>query len=335
MQHNKAAYIPSQGHHLEVRDAPYVKPGPDDVIIENHAVAINPVDWKQQDHGIFIDSYPSIFGCDVSGIVVEVGSHVTTFKNGDRVIGNSPCLTLGAKYGAYQLFVPCPANVTCKIPDNMSFETAVVLPLAINTAGSGLFRRDCLNLPAPSLRPVPSDVHVVVYGGSTSNGSAAVQLAKSAGVQIIAIASQPHHDFCTTLGANTLIDYKESDWVAKLANELKGKKVAGAYDSIGTETTMQSLADAFAQADISAPIESVAPVPIHIKGNLVFGTDVTKDNLLASALWKDFLPAALAHKKLLPKPDAKVVGHGLESIQAAMDTQKQGASASKLVIKIK
>jgi len=86
MPQNRAAFIPTQSGRLQVSEAPYPKLGSSDIIIKTHFVAINPVDWKQQDHGIFIQSYPSIFGVDVAGVVEEVGSQVTTFKPGDRVI---------------------------------------------------------------------------------------------------------------------------------------------------------------------------------------------------------------------------------------------------------
>ena len=61
------------------------KPGPDQVVIKNKAIAINPVDWKVQDAGRFIRTWPCILGCDVAGDVVEVGENVKKFKKGDRV----------------------------------------------------------------------------------------------------------------------------------------------------------------------------------------------------------------------------------------------------------
>jgi len=61
---------------------------------------------------------------------------------------------------------------------------------------------------------------------------------------------------------------------------------------------------------------------------LVPGTDVGK------ALWKDFLPAALASGQYKPLPRANVVGEGLESIQNGIDKLKQGVSASKIVVKL-
>ena len=83
---NRAAFIPAPGKPLVVNDAAYVNPGPNEIVIKNAVVAINPVDWKQQDHGIFIEKYPSVFGVDVAGVVEEVGSDVSPFVPGDRVM---------------------------------------------------------------------------------------------------------------------------------------------------------------------------------------------------------------------------------------------------------
>lgn len=87
MPQNQAAWIPGPGQNLQVGEASYERPGPHDIIIKNRAVAINPVDWKMQDHGLFIDKYPTFFGCDVAGTIEEVGSEVIGFAIGDRVIG--------------------------------------------------------------------------------------------------------------------------------------------------------------------------------------------------------------------------------------------------------
>ena len=87
MPQNQAAWIPAAGQPLKLDSAEYVSPGSYDIVIKSHAVAINPVDWKMQDHGMFIEEYPSVFGCDVAGVVEEVGNEVKTFQKGDRVIG--------------------------------------------------------------------------------------------------------------------------------------------------------------------------------------------------------------------------------------------------------
>ena len=92
MATNKAAYLDKQGARLEVRDAPMPKPGPDEVVIQNKAVAVNPVDWKMQDWGLFVKSYPTVLGTDVSGDIAEVGDNVKNFKKGARVLAYDPDL---------------------------------------------------------------------------------------------------------------------------------------------------------------------------------------------------------------------------------------------------
>lgn len=61
------------------------KPGPGELLVKIEAAGLNPVDWKIQKYGIFVEDYPAIIGTDVAGIVEEVGEGVGTFVKGDRV----------------------------------------------------------------------------------------------------------------------------------------------------------------------------------------------------------------------------------------------------------
>ena len=84
---NRAAWIKSRKQHpLVVEDAPAAHPGPEEVVIKNAYVAINPVDWKIQDYGVGPPNYPNILGRDIAGEIVEVGSNVTRLRTGQRVI---------------------------------------------------------------------------------------------------------------------------------------------------------------------------------------------------------------------------------------------------------
>lgn len=82
---NQAAFIDGKGKPTQIRDAPYPNPGADEITVKNHTLAINPVDWKIQDTGMYVQKYPVVVGCDVAGEVYEVGSNVNRFKKGDRV----------------------------------------------------------------------------------------------------------------------------------------------------------------------------------------------------------------------------------------------------------
>lgn len=87
MSNNQAAWIPNAKEQLKVDSAPYSRPDADEVVIKNGALAINPVEWKVQDSGMFIKNWPNILGCDVAGEVVEVGSDVKNVQKGQRVLG--------------------------------------------------------------------------------------------------------------------------------------------------------------------------------------------------------------------------------------------------------
>lgn len=85
---NKAAWLDEANTPLQVRDAPMPVAGPNELVIRNAAVAINPVDTHMQKVGVFVQQWPTILGCDVSGEVQEVGPEAQgRFKKGDRVIG--------------------------------------------------------------------------------------------------------------------------------------------------------------------------------------------------------------------------------------------------------
>ncbi len=85
MASNEAAFLDGTGEKLSVRDAPMPTAAPGRVVIKNKATAVNPVDWKVQDRGSFVKSWPVVLGQDVAGEVVEVGEDVKHFKKGDRV----------------------------------------------------------------------------------------------------------------------------------------------------------------------------------------------------------------------------------------------------------
>lgn len=87
MSQNQAAWLDAQRLPLRIGEAPVPTPGPDEIVVKNHAVAMNPIDWHMQDMGIFIQEWPFVLGCDVAGEVHDIGSKCTRFKKGDRVVG--------------------------------------------------------------------------------------------------------------------------------------------------------------------------------------------------------------------------------------------------------
>ena len=85
MSTQKALYIPEKQAPFKVGDAPLYEPGPKEVLVKVISAALNPLDWKFQTMGIFVQSYPFIAGSDGAGIVEQVGAEVTTLAKGDRM----------------------------------------------------------------------------------------------------------------------------------------------------------------------------------------------------------------------------------------------------------
>ena len=86
MAQNQAAWLDGVGHKFRVADIPMPKAAPGRVIVRNHAIAANPVDWKTQDAPSYLKTWPMVLGEDLAGEVVEVGEGVESVKKGDRVL---------------------------------------------------------------------------------------------------------------------------------------------------------------------------------------------------------------------------------------------------------
>jgi hypothetical protein len=69
----------------------------------------------------------------------------------------------------------------------------------------------------------------------------------------------------------------------------------------------------------------------RVKTRFIQGASLARDEV-GPALWEEYLPAALADGRFVPAPEPRVVGHGLESLQAALEAQRAGVSAQKLVV---
>jgi NADPH:quinone reductase-like Zn-dependent oxidoreductase len=241
---NLAAWIASKGARVAVDTAPYPTLEPGRVIIKNAAVAINPADWKMQDFGIFVKSWPTIFGCDVAGEVVEVGDGVTNIKRGQRVLGHAIALLTGTPQDAgFQLYSSIPAVLVAPIPDEMSLEDASVIPLSLSTAAAGLYEKHLLALPYPSTSPKPSGSSILIWGGSSSVGSSAIQLAVASGLRVVSTASMRNFEYVKSLGAETVIDHSSPTVVDDLVEALEGSKLVGAFDSIGVPESVKLVAE--------------------------------------------------------------------------------------------
>jgi NADPH:quinone reductase-like Zn-dependent oxidoreductase len=372
MPTNQAAWLAvGSKRPLEVKAAPYTSPGVNQLVVKNAAIAVNHVEWYKQVMGHYFYSWirgPFVMGNDLAGQVVEVGEDVRGFRPGDRILAHAismdPAINKSA-HGAFQEYTVVHASMACPIPDGLSFEEACVLPLALSTAATALFQTDFLALDYPTNRGrnARSTVKtVVIWGGSTSVGSNAIQLASAAGYDVITTASPKNFEYVKALGATSVFDYNSKSAVADIIHVLRTKEPVGAI-AIGnnsTEACMDILAQANGSkfvAQISFPFPEQAPVTacqlflfmiglmwwniaIYFKSikrgivtKFVFGSSLFHNDV-GSVIYNQFLPAALARGgyRLVPKP--VIVGKGLEQVQAALDAQMKGVSTKKVVVSL-
>ena len=367
---NKAVWLPAKQAQLVIDTAPYTYPRENEIVVQNRAVAINPNDWLTQSMGSIVlpwTKYPFVLGSDVAGVVVEVGSAVSRFKVGDRVLGHAVAADKkrnNASEGGFQDYTVLLENMAAPIPASLSYENAVVLPLGLSTAASGLFQKDQLALQHPSAQAKPTGQVLLIWGGSTSVGSNAIQLAVAAGYEVITTASPKNFNYVKDLGAAEVFDYRSSTAVRDIIASLKGRQIAGAL-ALGVGSAEACLeivhasqgakAIALATPSVSfenAPLGSgrllwLIPTMARLIGvnvalmakarmrgirvKYIFGTSLM-ENEVSRLIYRDFLPGALAKGSYVAVPAPLVFGHGLESIPAAVEAQKQGVSAKKLVV---
>jgi NADPH:quinone reductase-like Zn-dependent oxidoreductase len=339
MPTNTAAWLVAEkANPLEVKSAEYMPPSDNEIVVKNHAVGLNMVDWARQimGNGLFPwVKYPNIIGSDVAGEVHEVGPGVTNVKVGDRVLG----MAVGLKSnrpadGAFQQYTVLPAYMASPIPSTVSFEDAAVIPLAISTAACGLYQKDFLALQHPTApaRPATGET-VLIWGGASSVGTNAIQMAVASGYEVISTASPKNWDYVKKLGAGKVFDYHSDTVVSDIIKAFEGKKSAGAL-AIGQETTgtCAEIVCKIGGKQFVASANVVPPeLPEGVTSKMIFGSDL-KDNEVGPAIYVDFIPAGLKDGSFVPSPPSRVVGKGLEAIQVGLNELPKGVSAEKLVI---
>ena len=168
---------------------------------------------------------------------------------------------------AFQHSVVVGESNAIPIPDTESFENAVVLPLACYTAMAGLFVPNQLGLSTAGLGdpdttlPPPESV-LLVWGGSSSVGCCAIQMAHAAGYEVYTVASERNRALCLSIGASKVFDGADDNLEQLIVGSLEGKIAAGALDCIvDGESTVNACARILAQANGRKKVMTVLTPP--------------------------------------------------------------------------
>ncbi len=182
-------------------DIPQPTPGPEEILVQVHAVGLNPIDNmipKGTFKPILRFQLPATLGSDLAGVVVEVGSRVTRFKPGDAVFAS--IFDLGS--GALAEFAVVPENAAALKPENLDFVQAASIPMVGLTSWQALKERAHLKLGQKLFIPA----------GSGGIGTFAIQLAKYLGAKVGTTTSTGNVDLVRSLGADEVIDYKQQEF---------------------------------------------------------------------------------------------------------------------------
>ncbi|KAI0447630.1 putative zinc-binding dehydrogenase family oxidoreductase [Xylaria telfairii] len=215
------------------------------VIIQTMAVSVNPVDAKMR--GPYVTA-GAIGGCDFAGIVEELGPDAAKYglKIGDRVcaaiMGMNP---LQPSYGAFAEHVGAPCSALFKIPPAISFERASSLCTCFMTCGLALFQS--LQLPGDPLSPSTKRLPVLVYGGATATGTAAIQLLRLAGFAPVVTCSPHSYELVKSYGADIAFDYHDPNCAAQIRAHTRNA-LRYALDCITTTQSMQTCYAALGRA---------------------------------------------------------------------------------------
>jgi NADPH2:quinone reductase len=193
-------------------------PGPGEVLVQVEACSVNRADLLQR-RGLYPPppGASSILGLDFAGFVVETAPDVRGWNTGERVFG----IVAGGGYGRY---VASAADHLLAVPETLSFVEAAAAAEVFFTAFLNLFLEAGAQ-PGETL---------LVHGGGSGVGTAAIQLGVTAGLDVVFTAgSKEKIRRCLELGASHGIDYKEEDFAARTMEITENKGVDVVLDWIG------------------------------------------------------------------------------------------------------
>ncbi|KAI0760997.1 GroES-like protein [Trametes elegans] len=337
----KALFLQAKHGDFVVGTRPVPKPGPGELLVKNEASGLNPVDWKIQAIGIFIEKYPAILGEEAAGVVVAVGDGVAKWKVGDKVVYAG---AFEDDRAAFQEYTLIHSDLVAQLPDSLTFDQGAALPIAIDTAAIALYHETGgPQFTAPWLEGGKNKYAgkpIVIAGGASVVGSSAIQFARLSGFSpIITTASLKNTELLKSFGATHVLDRNLSaDALRAEVLKIAGGPVSVVFDTISVPETQQAVWELLApdgklvtvlQAALTEDQKKNAGKRtivqargiVNIPPNVEFGKALNTK-----------LPGLLESGQLKPLR-AEVLPGGLGGITAGLDRLKKNqVSGTKLVV---
>jgi NADPH:quinone reductase-like Zn-dependent oxidoreductase len=313
------------------------EPGPQELLIRNELIALHPVEAKMAQMNVPPIEYPAIIGVSLGGTVTAIGSKITGFQVGDEVAAFS-LRSSSNEYGSYQKYALVKAETASLLLDGVD------LPMAVSCIGNlgavvGLLGGRA-GIPRPALdRSTPSSGKaVLVYGGTSSFGSLAVQYLSLAGYTVVTTTSAKHHAFVSKLGPSHIVDHNQApDTIIGALKSLGPFDLV--VDAISLPHTVRITSEVLAHQG-GGKVYTVLPAfgPESLPDGVIreFGSwphvlAEDENSELQEWTFNTYLTQGLANGTILPHPTELAHG-GLSGLEAALNRLSGGVSCLKLLI---
>jgi NADPH2:quinone reductase len=252
---------------MQLVDVPDPVAGPGEVVVRLHAAGVNPVEaYIRSGKYARLPELPYIPGSDGAGVIESVGAGVTTHAAGERVY----VAALGARNGTYAERIACPAHQVQTLPPSASFEQGASLGVPAATAYRALFLR----------AHARAGEIVLVHGASGAVGTAAVQLARAAGLTVIGTAgSDAGMRAVSHAGAHHVLNHHQDGY---------GSAVPGLTGGRGVDLVLEMLANVNLDRDLALLAPKGRVVIIGSRGRVEIDPRQTmgkESAILGTTLW--------------------------------------------------
>ncbi|KAH6724550.1 hypothetical protein BKA61DRAFT_536174 [Leptodontidium sp. MPI-SDFR-AT-0119] len=347
-----------------------------EMLVEVEVVGLNPIDWKAPDFGWGLPALPCISGRDLAGKVVRTPKAKSRFSKGDNIMAISTDYRDNRK-AAYQQYAVVSDFNACRLPDHIKSTDAAPLGVAFVAAALALgicmgmdFGRRTSGPRGPSLLrnvqsvnrdALPKDIQqecfdsikesegakagdwIAIWGGSSASGCCAVQLAKFAGLKVIAIIDVARNgERMLKHGADLLVDRLDPGRAVEIVKGITKGKLRFGLDTRGKESAkllasvMQSASKE--DGDSQAHLVGLTGIPKEPTDGVVYHSVPIKAFHEAPAVGEGLMIwlEKLLDQDLLRTPDIEIAAGGLEGINAALDRLRDGSvNGPRIVVPLK